>query len=350
MSQAIAIRAVGMVSGLGRGAEANAGAMRLGYDCFQTTDYCVPASRTPLVGAPFDPDCEARGPSRLAGMLAPAMAEAMAGGQPSALPVVLLCLADDAGTAPDRIERLNAALNATFSGPAAVHLGPQRHYLSRGPSGFADALIQARRLLVERHCQAVLLGAVDSLLTAPCIARYGGNGVGDGFRLLTAGTADGFIPGEAAAALLLTLPDAEAAPQLLCTGIGFGQEPAPVESGEVTRADGLVAAIEQATAEAGIGAHETDFRITAITGEQWFFTEDALALQRTFQRPKPAHDLWHPAEHVGHVGAAVGAVMVANAFWATRKGYAPGPKILFTLSGDGPRRGAFVLDYRSEVC
>jgi 3-oxoacyl-[acyl-carrier-protein] synthase I len=159
----------------------------------------------------------------------------------------------------------------------------------------------------------VLIAATDSLLSGPTLSAYEAAG-----RLLTDTHSNGFMPGEAAGAVLLGLPGA--GPELRCTGIGFGVEHAHIDSGEPLRAEGLTHAIKQALADAHLQMHDIDYRIADVSGEQYYFKEAALALSRTLRQRKEAFDLWHPAECTGETGAAAGIALLALADAACRKG------------------------------
>jgi 3-oxoacyl-[acyl-carrier-protein] synthase-1 len=136
--------------------------------------------------------------------------------------------------------------------------------------------------------------------------------------------------------------------ELRLTGIGFGVERAHIDSEEPLRADGLTAAIATALADSGCALHELDFRITDLSGEQYYFKEAALALTRILRQRKEEFDIWHPAECVGESGAAAGVVILAVAEAACRKGYAPGPNILVHLGNDAGDRAAAVLRFGSR--
>ena len=165
-------------------------------------------------------------------------------------------------------------------------------------------------------------------------------------RLLTSGNSNGFVPGEAAGAILVSSDQgATPRPQLHCTGLGFAREAATVDGEEPLRGEGLTAAIRGALADAGCEMHDLDFRITDNSGEQYYFKEASLALSRTLRRRKERFDIWHPAECVGEVGAASGFAAVAVALVACRKAYAAGPNILFHCGTDSGRRAAAVLRY-----
>ena len=163
--------------------------------------------------------------------------------------------------------------------------------------------------------------------------------------MLFRSNANGFMPGEGAGALWVGAVEAHS-PQLLCTGIGFGREPAPIDSGEPLRAEGLTLAIKASLGEAGREPHDMDFRITDNSGEQYYFKEASLALSRTLRQRKEVFDIWHPAECTGEAGATSGVAVIAAAREACVKGYAPGAKVLTHWANDAGQRAAVTLEYR----
>ncbi|MCK7582583.1 MAG: hypothetical protein MZV65_48085 [Chromatiales bacterium] len=82
---------------------------------------------------------------------------------------------------------------------------------------------------------------------------------------------NGFMPGEGAGAAAGRASRGQG--RIACAGIGFGMEKAHIDSGEPLRADGLSAAIKGALADAGCEMHDLDYRITDISGEQYYFKE-----------------------------------------------------------------------------
>lgn len=203
------------------------------------------------------------------------------------------------------------------------------------------ALGQAHRLWMEHGQQRVLITAVDSYNWWPTLMHYQRTR-----RLLTPLNTNGFMPGEAAAAVLV---GAATGGGLECIGVGQGFEAAHIESEQPLRAEGLTQAIRSALQDAGCSLETLDFRITDLAGEQYYFKEAALALARTLRVRKEEFDIWHPAECVGEVGSAIGGVMLAVALAACRNGYAPGPGILIHAGTDAGRRVAAVLRYRGET-
>jgi 3-oxoacyl-[acyl-carrier-protein] synthase-1 len=135
---------------------------------------------------------------------------------------------------------------------------------------------------------------------------------------------------------------------MVCTGLGFGQEPATVYSESPLRAQGLSQAISNALEEAGCQMHDIDLRISDISGEQYFFKEAVLALGRLLHLRKEELPIWHHAECIGECGATSGLVSYIVACIASQKGYAPGPKIVCHASGDGAERAAAIFEYRTS--
>jgi 3-oxoacyl-[acyl-carrier-protein] synthase-1 len=196
-------------------------------------------------------------------------------------------------------------------------------------------------LVHETDIENVVIAGVDSLLVGPTLSAYE-----ERERLLTSQNSNGFIPGEAAAVVIVSKPQSQAEPELLCLGLGFAREQATVEAEQPLRAEGLSAAIKGALAEADCTLGATDFRITDLSGEQYYFKEAALALSRTLRQRKEFYDIWHPADCIGEVGAAIGPAMLAVLLAAQRKTYALGSNVLCHSSSDDGKRAALILAYR----
>jgi 3-oxoacyl-[acyl-carrier-protein] synthase I len=331
----VAIVGCGMMTGVGLTAGASCAAIRAGIDRFQETRFIGPDGEW-IIGCEVPLEQPWRGIAKLARLLAGPLRECLDqldGVAPESVPV-LLCVAEE-----DRPGRLDGLGNPLFF-QACELLGVRFHAASSVfPSGRvagAAALHRASRLIHEDGFGHVIVAGVDTFLVAGTLRGYG-----EQDRLLTAAAMNGFIPGEAGAALLVAA--AERADGLLCQGIGFAIEPANIASEEPLRADGLTAAIRDALAMTGLRLGELDYRITDINGEQYAFKEAALAEGRLLREHKESFDLQHPADCIGEVGAAALPCMLGAALHAARKGYAPGPRILAHLANDDGRRAALVL-------
>lgn len=209
-----------------------------------------------------------------------------------------------------------------------------------GPSAGLRALADARTRLEHGHASACAVVAADSLISARTLLQYHQHR-----RLLVEGNLDGFVPGEAAACVLVQAASRHSHPHTWGTvlGLGAGLEPARLDNDIPMRASGLLAACQAALREAGLAAHELDWRIGDATGESDHFKEQALLPTRLLRRRKADFPLWLPATSLGHVGTAAGLCGVVIALDALARGYAPGRRALICArSDDGERMAAIV--------
>lgn len=336
-AQPLAIMGTGLVTSVGLNAHAACAAIRAGITnpCetrFMDKEGAWIVSHTVALAQPW------RGREKLARMAAMVIGEALADTPREDWPRIptLLCVAER--TRPGRIDGLEEQLlpeirqllDGAFSSDSLV--------IPQGRVGVAVALLRARQLVYEADVPAVLVVGTDSLLCWPTLS-----GFEEQRRLLTNTNSDGFVPGEAASAVLVGRP--AAGPGLRIEGLGFAIEAAHVDAGEPQRGEGLSRAVGAALSDAQCGMHDLDFRITDISGEQYYFKEAALAFSRTLRQRKEQFDLWHPAECIGETGSAIGPATLAVADAACRKGYAVGPGILVHASNDAGQRAAIVTRY-----
>ncbi len=335
----IAILGVGMVTGVGLTAEASCAAIRSATDNFQETNFVGEVGEW-LIGSEVPLERRWYGRKRLTMLLAKALDDRRltlpAGVRPEQIPLIVNLPEEDRPGRP--------ALGDGILDEVAAETGLRFHRDSRviaqGRVGGAVALHHARRLIysdaAEYDC-AIVAGA-DSLLVGPTLSALKSDD-----RVLTAKNSNGFIPGEAAGAVVVAKPDHRAKGSLVCLGLGFAREAAKIGSGRPLRADGLSKAIKAALDEAGNDMSDMDFRLCDANREQYGFKEAALALTRVMRKLKDEFDIWHPADCIGEVGAAVLPCMLGVAFIATEKGYAPGPRVLCHLSNDDGKRAALVV-------
>ncbi len=335
----IGLRAAGMVSGVGLTAASSCAAIRCAIDNFAETHF-ADAKGEPIIGSPVNLAKPWRGLSKLVQMARCAIAECLesAGkiGNPDAIPL-LLCAAEE--NRPGRTENLTEKLLTSVQSELGMRFHDLSALIQRGRASGAIALELAARMIGDKEVQLCIIAGVDSFLSGPTLAAYE-----DAGRLLTSQNSNGFIPGEGAAAVLVGRPGEEkASTGPVCVGIGSGHETATIDSGLPLRADGLVDAIAAATRSAGVGIGDLDFRITDSNGEQYWFKEAALALDRCLRNRKELFDIWHPADCIGEVGAAIGPSVFAVALHAARKSYAFGRGPLCHFSSDDGQRMAVVF-------
>lgn len=340
-NQPLAIVSSGMVTGVGLSAPASCAAIRCAIDDFQETRF-MDAGGEWIIGSSVPLEQPWRGIAKLSKMLVSVLKECIACDPKLTLEQVpiLLCLAEK--DRPGRFDDLGNQVFIETQKELAIRFHEKSAIIEQGRIGVAVALNHARKLIYEEGLPQVIIAGVDSLLVGPSLRSFE-----EGERLMTTVNSNGFIPGEAASAVLVQAPGKSSEPQLFCLGIGYGTEKSTVDAEDIPlRADGLVQAIRSALAEAHCDLGALDFRIADVSGEQYGFKEAALALTRILRQRKEEFDIWHPADCIGEVGAAIGPVMLAVFLAALRKNYSPGKSVIAHLGNDSGKRAAMVLTYQ----
>jgi 3-oxoacyl-[acyl-carrier-protein] synthase-1 len=330
----IAILASGMVTGVGLDAPSSCAAIRCAIDNFSETRFMDKGGEW-IIGSQVPLEQPWRGLPKLVHMAVPAIRECLAHTRdvrPERIPL-LLCVAEK--ERPGRLDGLDEFVFPEVQAELGVRFHPRSGVIARGRVSGGLAMLHARELIDSVRVPFCIIAGVDSYLVAPTLAAYE-----EKHRLLTSQDSNGFIPGEAGAAVLVGPPSAG---DLVCLGIGTGSEKATVESEEPLRADGMVQAFKAALDDAGGTMADVDYRVTDCNGEQYWFKEAALAVTRTLRVRKEEFEIWHPADCVGEIGAAIGPCALGVALAATRKDYAPGWRPLCHFSADNDERIALVL-------
>ncbi|PWJ16573.1 3-oxoacyl-ACP synthase [Jannaschia seohaensis] len=334
----LVVTAGGMVTAVGLDFASSCAALRARLDGFAETRFLGPGGEW-LLGAAVPLPKAWIGEKRLVHLLAGAFADLRAA-EPGALDdaALILCLPEE--TRPGRPLRDGQSLLARVAEHLSLPRASSTRLIAHGrPSGIV-ALERARRLLAEGRARQVVIAGIDSYLTGRAIRHYL-----DAERLLCAPNPEGFIPGEAAAAVLCRADG----PGLRIGGLGLARDRASFRNGLdedgldlPLRGDGMTAAYKAAFAEAGIGHHDIGVKIGDQTGETYFFKQTSLAMLRTQRVRSDVQPIWPIAASLGNVGAAAVPVMLGWALEAARKGYAPEGRMLVEASGDDGACGAAV--------
>jgi len=334
------VLAQGAVTSLAYTTRASWLAMRCGYDNFVRTEF-IGERGQPVVGAEllFEDEVDLRGEGKKARMLALAVEQALVDADAYQIPLIL-CLPSQrrpcyfAESENQLFLQLCEKLNTGFNENSRIVLADQ--------TGICAALDLAQKLVSEGMNQVMIAG-VDSYLSAASISHYSQHE-----RLYKQGYGNGFLPGEAAAAVLLGHANPDQQPAIRVSGWGRGVEPIPRKKAARSRADGMVEAYRNATAAAGISMDDVDSRFGNLSGEEHTFKEAALALTRTVTRTRPDHPLLTLGDHFGETGAAAGPLILALASEAAQtQGHLPGQCMLGFLSNDDSQRVAFILQKES---
>ncbi|HVK56219.1 MAG TPA: hypothetical protein VM532_14475 [Burkholderiales bacterium] len=357
----LAIVSAGVVCSVGLSAASACAAIRASLDNFKETHF-VDEIGEPLIGAAVPPMLlgspeEADGSllggeQKLARMFVKAAVEcARAAGGIDPRHTALLVLGPETtrpGFSEDKLHRCFTACEDALG----RHFHPSSCITQIGSPGLAVALEYAREQIGSGAVRAALIAGIDSFLNTDDI-----NDALASERLLSSENSDGFIPGEAAACVLVTRADAvepmtapaadgtraPRPPLLMVAGIGRAHETQTLQSNQASRGMGLSNAMRQALNEANIPAHAIHTRYADISAESYFFEEAAYAWTRILRAPSPdGYEFFTPMTRVGYVGAAMGPLMLALALDAARKGWAAGPNALIHLSTSHAHRAAVV--------
>jgi 3-oxoacyl-[acyl-carrier-protein] synthase-1 len=333
----LAILGAGAVCSVGLDAPAACAAIRAGVAGFAELDV-VDRGGQWLRGGRAPVDGAVSGTARRIRLLAMAVREAVEGPVKELGSVaVVLCAGDDLSAA-DRVAFISTC-DAELERHVPHRSSTHDTTVGGGRAAIVAALVRARQLLAQRRCDHVLIGAVDSLLSKRLLASLERDD-----RLVTSRNSDGFLPGEASAAILVGRLDASRdRDAVACLGLGTANDTSTIANDVPLRANGLALAIRTALAEAGCTPSDLDLRIADLSGEQYYFKEAALALSRVLRQRKAQLHLWNPADCIGEVGTAIGPMVLVLAKAALEKRFAAGPGILCHFSGDQGLRGAIVL-------
>lgn len=338
----LAVRAAGMVTAAGFNARSTCAAIRAGVSGVRTGNLVDPATAAPLPsGRPSMPHWW-EGNDMLAELAAPAVLECLAalpaGTDRATVPVVALT---SAAGRPHRRSGLDDDLLDGIARRLPYPLPAGSEALALGSTGLYEALASVNaRFAAGEATHAVIVG-VESFLRPEVVNAYIG-----ARRILTEDNSNGFIPGEAACAVLVAPGGREPGLELLVTGWGRDEEPGTIRSDRPLTGQGLTRAVRAALERAGVRMAETHYWLTDQNAEHYKAKECTIAKIRLERRDVPADppfQIWHPIEFLGEIGAAIGPCLFGLALAAARGGYAPGPRALMSLSEDDGRRAAFVL-------
>jgi 3-oxoacyl-[acyl-carrier-protein] synthase-1 len=328
----------GMVTGVGFSAPATCAAIRVGIDAFTQTRFMLDGDW--ILGSEVAFEEGFMGREKLLTMAAMAVSECFApiAGQCSLIDVPLcVCLPET--DRPGRIEGLDSSFLSELNFRIGIDFAKSTSQcLSNGRCGGVDGLHWIEEQLSD-GCRYGMIVGVDTFLVSESLAVYHNQN-----RLLTERYSNGFIPGEAAAAILLT-KDPGPGRHLWVIGRGSAKEPAPLGADKPFRADGATAAIKAALQDSKVSPEEIDYRITDANGEQRSFKEASLASLRTVRYKKEILDIWHPADCVGEIGAATVPVALGVALTAGRKNYSPGDTSLMHWGNDAGERAALIARF-----
>jgi 3-oxoacyl-[acyl-carrier-protein] synthase I len=272
--------------------------------------------------------------ARLLRLAEPALRECLAALPANAKPPPLMvALPDNETTRPLDEQRFLDALAVQAGGFDRA----SSEALFRGRSGGLRAIARALDWL-RSGAPFVVAGGVDSFRDLYVLGTLDMEQ-----RLKSETNLDGFIPGEGAGFVLLTLAGTAAAaglrPLATLSGFAAAVEPGHLYSEQPYRGNGLAAAC---TAALQNGAGAIGDVYSSMNGESHWAKEWGVAFMRNRSHFSESHGMHHPAECYGDTGAAAGPLMVGLAALGIRDGYRRSPCLVYG-SSDGGERAALVV-------
>jgi 3-oxoacyl-[acyl-carrier-protein] synthase-1 len=206
------------------------------------------------------------------------------------------------------------------------------------PNGRAAGLMACRRaasMLEAKETEFVLVGGVDSLVDLYVLGTLDMQE-----RIRNEVNSDGFSPAEGAAFLLLTLETTATKmglqPLARVLGSAQGHEPGHIYAQDPYLGEGLSATfsnlLTEAPPENPIGCVYASFN-----GERYWGKEFGVARLRNSAAFLPDHQMEHPAECFGDLGAAHGLMCAALAVHGVYKHYRQSPCLVYASSDYGSR-------------
>jgi 3-oxoacyl-[acyl-carrier-protein] synthase-1 len=342
----VAIVGCGASTPIGRSAPATVAAARAGVCGFREHPFMIDSAGEPMrvAAVPWLP-MEVEGAARFEDLLIPAVNESR---EPLAattavrgmrLGVALALPPDRPGLAADLARRLKEQLSQALG----VRIALSETFQCGHAAGYL-ALALAHDALTGGTVDACIVAGVDSYLAPETLEWIESNDQlhGGGSQ----NNAWGFIPGEAAGALLLVRRSLAERLDLDVLGtivrVGLGREEKLIKTDAVCIGEGLTAAFRAALA-ALPGDARIDDVVCDLNGEPYRADEYGFAVLRTKERFRAATDFVAPADCWGDVGAAGAPLHIAQCLAACRKGYARGPLSLAWGSSESGERGAAVV-------
>jgi len=356
IADTVSILAQGMVTAVGSNGKSTCAAMRAGVSGIGEANLWDFTVGENLVAGRPQMHQWWEGAGMLVELLAPAVTQCLDAAvdvpdvgrtvDPQKIPIVIILPPPDR---PHRAPDLSRLVLDTLGPKLGFSLPKGSCAVTGGRTGIATALEQAVNLMANSGM--CVIAGVESFLRQVLVEHYINEE-----RLFCGVNSNGFIPGEAACAVLVGSSGSTSGPELIIRGIGAGLEPAGTggDAETIVTGAGLTLATKQALSAAGIEYSALEFTISDLNGERFKFKEVVISQARLDRLPPEGVplrklgylDMWHPIEFIGEVGAAIFPCILGWAFEAGCKNYARGAYCLLHASEDAGPRVAIVTQFK----
>jgi 3-oxoacyl-[acyl-carrier-protein] synthase-1 len=339
---------VGMVTAVGLTAPETAASVRSATARFFETSICDQRFEPFTLAEVFDdglPELEASiqhrpGPTardlRIVRLAAQPLIEALAV-LPATSPRLGLMLAVPDSTSPQSLDGpgLLQLLDRQTGGAFDVRLSDASFV---GRTGGLQAIRRAAENIRTGRVGMMLVGGTDTYRDLNLLAGLDFEG-----RVKSSSHLDGFIPGEAAAFLLIASEGAARAaridPVASLGPVVSGFEDGHLYSEQPYRGDGLAATIQQLSPASRQPIREI---YSSMNGENHWAKEWGVAYIRNRALFAEDFAIHHPADCFGDTGAACGPAMVGLAALGIARGYRESPTLVYCSSDRGDRAAVIV--------
>lgn len=345
MAEAVCIVGLGAATAVGRSSWASAAAVRAGLSGFAQHPFMIDTAGEPMRAA-LAPwlTMDVQGADRLAALLLPALDEALAvlGEQPldaSRWALALGLPSARPGLPPEVARELLACVKR--------HAGQRLASAATFEAGHAGGLMALHAALAKLRAGGLdgcVVAGVDSWLEPEtlewleaCDQLHGAGPLNNAW---------GFIPGEAAGALLLVREPVarqlRLTPLATVLAVGCAQEPKRIKTETVCIGEGLTAAFRATLAALPAGVQVSDL-YGDMNGEPYRADEFGFTALRTKAQFEALSDFHAPADCWGDVGAAGGPLHLLLACVAAHKQYARGSHAFVWASAEMGERAAALV-------
>jgi len=270
----------------------------------------------------------------LLNLAARAGAEAMAEAGADPARTVLICAPPESARGhPCWAETDPAAFRSALADKLGGPFARGSRLVNEGPAALFGALPEALSQL-GRTADRVLLLGVDSLLNAADIGRL------RGAERLQGQTAQGVVPGEGAAAVVLAR---DTGARAAIRSLGLAREEDTVLGPRQSQGRGMLAALAAACPPEPCPESGIDFVIANFNGERYQALEALVFRSRFYRTRRESLPTVFPAASFGETGAAGGVLALAMAADAFRNGHAPGRAAMLEVASEEGLRAAACL-------
>ena len=215
-----------------------------------------------------------------------------------------------------------------------------REIIKAEHTGFPVLLSIAREKMLKENKQCCVLLTVDSYHYPETLAVLDKNK-----RIKSKRTKDGFIPGEAAVAVLVETYEhalgRKANIKAHIESVSHAREENTIFSDKPSSGNGLAKVIKNVCIASN--NYLPEWVLCDLNGESYRAFEWGMAQVKLSNEFSKLKTVWHPADCFGDVGASSGAVMMGIVIKAFEKKYAPSQQALILCSEDDGKRAAFVV-------